>query len=87
MRPGSGWTRLSTAEQIAAKVELIDALRDAVDLTTVRRWRAEVLRPVVDRCYAKANKGRPDREGRTDQGAAAGGRGILSLLADSDMAG
>ena len=59
MRPGNGWTRLTTDEQIAAKVALIHALRAAVDVTTVRRWRAEVLRPLVTRYYAKAKKDTP----------------------------
>ena len=59
MRPGNGWTRLATAEQTAGKAALVDALRDAVDVDTVRRWRAEVLRPLVARYYAKAKKNAP----------------------------
>jgi hypothetical protein len=59
MRPGNGWSRLPTAEQTATKVALLDALRDVVGPQTVRRWRAEVLRPLVRRYYAKANKDAP----------------------------
>ncbi|MBC9002937.1 hypothetical protein, partial [Micromonospora aurantiaca (nom. illeg.)] len=59
MRPGNGWSQLPTAEQIATKVALLDALRQVVGRQTVRRWRAEVLRPLVRRYYAKANKDAP----------------------------
>ncbi|MFI7517577.1 DUF2510 domain-containing protein [Micromonospora echinofusca] len=59
MRPGHGWSQLPTAEQTATKVALLDALRQVVGQQTVRRWRAEVLRPLVRRYYAKANKDAP----------------------------
>ncbi|RGC65511.1 hypothetical protein C5N14_28315 [Micromonospora sp. MW-13] len=59
MRPGNGWSQLPTAEQTATKVALLDALRQVVGRQTVRRWRAEVLRPLVRRYYAKANKDAP----------------------------
>ena len=59
MRPGNGWSRLPTTEQTATKVALVDALRDIVGPQTVRRWRAEVLRPLVNRYYAKAKKDAP----------------------------
>lgn len=59
MRPGNGWSQLPTAEQAATKVALLDALRQVVGRQTVRRWRAEVLRPLVRRYYAKANKDAP----------------------------
>ena len=59
MRPGHGWSRLGRAEQTAAKVALIDALRDAINPSTVRRWRATALRPLLERFYAKAKKGQP----------------------------
>ncbi|MEU4643375.1 DUF2510 domain-containing protein [Micromonospora sp. NPDC023814] len=59
MRPGNGWSQLPTAEQTATKVALLDALRDVAGRQTVRRWRAEVLRPLVRRYYAKANKDAP----------------------------
>lgn len=59
MLPGNGWSHLPTAEQTATKVALLDGLRDVVGRQTVRRWRAEVLRPLVCRYYAKANKDAP----------------------------
>ncbi|MGC4901172.1 DUF2510 domain-containing protein [Micromonospora echinospora] len=59
MRPGNGWSQLPSAEQTATKVALLEALCQVVGRQTVRRWRAEVLRPLVRRYYAKANKNAP----------------------------
>jgi hypothetical protein len=59
MRPGNGWSRLSSAAQRDAKVALVTALRLAVTRDTIIRWRALQLRGLIDRYYAKAKKERP----------------------------
>lgn len=60
MRPGSGWSRLRVNEQVAARQNLVVALSSAVDSMTVARWRATLIRPLLDRYYTKAKKAQPE---------------------------
>ncbi|PWI46212.1 stress protein [Streptomyces sp. ICBB 8177] len=58
LRPGGGWSRLTTDQQITARQALVHALTPAIDTITAR-WRATQLAVLLQRYYLKAKTGRP----------------------------
>lgn len=61
LRYGSGWSRLRVPEQVAAKQGLLAALAEQVEPTMGARYRALLLRELVERYYVRAKKGPPLR--------------------------
>jgi hypothetical protein len=58
-RYGGGWSKLRTAEQIAAKEKLVQALDGASSTTTASLFRAFVTQQLVTRYYARAGRSAP----------------------------
>ena len=59
LRHGGGWSRLRSAEQIAAKEKFLLALDRAVTPEISARYRVLATRRLIERYYAKAKRGAP----------------------------
>ena len=58
-RHGGGWSRLRSAEQLAAKERLLLALDRAIEPDISARYRVAATRRLIERYYAKAKRGAP----------------------------
>lgn len=59
LRPGGGWSRLRSAEQLTAKERFLLALDRAVTPEIAARYRVCATRKLIERYYAKAKRGAP----------------------------
>jgi hypothetical protein len=59
LRHGGGWSRLRSAEQLAAKERLLLALDRAVTPEISARYRVRATRKLIERYYTKAKRGAP----------------------------
>jgi hypothetical protein len=62
MRYGGGWSRLRAAEQIEAKQNVLRALSTQANEQLAARYRAYLLRPLIDRYYSKSKNGQARRK-------------------------
>jgi hypothetical protein len=60
-RSNSAWTNASPQDHAERRRRLGEALRSHADATLGRRYRAHLLRALIERYYAKAKKKRPTR--------------------------
>jgi len=59
MRYGSGWSKLHTADQLATKKALLDALRERLPIDVGGRYRAWASQALISKYYEKARRAKP----------------------------